>query len=224
MQKGDYKKYIYAFTITCVIFFTAIYAANFLSNKRLQELRFIQDQIATDLLSSEVESSLLQEFSCRDIGRASLSNELGSLGQKLAGEESARGADDPEVISLKRNYSLLQIKDYLLMNNVNEKCGAKNIMILYFYSKNCDECEKQGMVLTKLHEDFPTLRIYSFDYNINVSAVKTLISINQILPKQPAIVIGDNNYYGFKSIDDMQKIIPNLKKLQKQSATSTSSN
>jgi thiol-disulfide isomerase/thioredoxin len=221
MQKNDYKKYLYAFGITCIIFFTAIYAANFLSNKRLQELHSIQDQIATDLLSSEVESNLLQEFSCKDISQTTLSEELGSLGEKLSSEENARGADDPEVVSLKQNYSLLQIKDYLLMNNINDKCGAKNIMILYFYSKKCDDCERQGLVLTKLHEDYPNVRIYSFDYDIGVSAVKTLISINEILPKQPALVIGNDNYYGFRSEDDIKKIIPSLKTPQKQATTTS---
>ncbi len=219
----DYKKYIYAFVITGIIFFTAIYTANLLSNKRLQELKAIQDQIATDLQSREVESALLQEFSCKNIGQSTLSEELGSLGDKLASEEDARGVNDKEVVSLKRNYSLLQIKDYLLMNNVNEKCGNKNVLILYFYSQKCDDCDKQGLVLTKLLSDFPFIRVYSFDYNLDLSAVKTLIRINQVLNKQPALVIGNDNYYGYRSLEEVKKIIPNFKALQKNTNQATGS-
>ncbi len=217
----DWRKYIFAFVITCVIFFTAFSLANSFNNKRVAELRSIQDQIALNLLSSEVQSSLLQQFSCRQVGTTLLSEQLGSLGDKLAFAEGTRGADDPEVVSLKRNYSLLQIKDFLLMNNINEKCGVKNVFILYFYGKECDDCEKQGLVLTKLREDYPALRVYSFDYRIDVSAVQTLISINKIKDELPALLIDDRAYYGYKSVEEIEKLIPELQKLKKETATST---
>ena len=117
------------------------------------------------------------------------------------------------------------------MKQVNEKCGVKPITIIYFYSNkgDCDECKREGYVLTKLREEYPELRIYSFDYNLDLSAVKTLKSIYGVKNTLPALIIWDENYYGFKSATDIEKIVPQLKRLrearekaaQTKTATST---
>ena len=130
--------------------------------------------------------------------------------------EQNLGDENPDVISLKKYYSLLQIKDYLLVGKVNEKCGVKAITIIYFYSNkgDCADCQKEGYVLTSLREEYPELRIYSFDYNLDLSAVKTMRSLYGVRNKIPALVIWDENYYGFKTASDIEKIIPQLKKLR----------
>ena len=224
MKNPDIRRYLVALVITALIFITAIFLADYISRKKVAEIRLIQDQISTDILSSEVQSSLLEEFSCKEIGNTILSKELNRLGERLSFTEETRGPDDAEVEALKKYYSLLQIKDFLLMKRVNEKCGAGNVFILYFYKESCDECQKQGYVLTRLKEDFPQLRVYSFDYNIDLPAVKTLISINEIKQSLPAVYIYDNIFYGFQSIEDIEKAIPILKEWkeeQDKQATST---
>lgn len=216
-----WKKYLYSFLITVIIFTTAIFLSNFFAQKKLDEIRNIQDKIAVDILSSETQFSLLEESSCKDIGPGTLSTELGNLEERLSYTEGQRGHDDPEVQTLKRYYSLLEIKDYLLMNRIREKCNKTPLSIIYFYSSDntCDDCEKEGFVLTRLRETYPDLRVYSFDYNIDLSAVKTLISINKLKNDLPALVIKDKTYYGYQSIEDLEKAIPELKALK--NATST---
>lgn len=221
----DWKKYITAFVITALIFSTAIFFSDYLSRKKVEELRSIQDQISVDILSSEVQSALLEEFSCREVGNNLLSRELSNLGERLSFAEETRGSDNEEVRALKSYYSLLQIKDLILMKRVNEKCQADNVFIQYFYSDDCKECEDQGLVLTRLKQDFPQLRVYSFDYNIDVPAVETLISINDIENNTPALLINEKAYYGFQSIEDIENIIPVLKEWredqEEDNATST---
>ncbi len=108
------------------------------------------------------------------------------------------------------------------MQQIAAKCNLKPVIILYFYSNqgDCTECEKQGYALTSLSENYPQLRIYSFDYNLDVSALKTLISIDDVDNKLPALVINGKVFYGYQSIDAIGKILPQLSTLQK-SATST---
>lgn len=227
MRTIDTRKYVYAFLLTAAIFVTALVLSNHLGQKKIQELRSIQDQIAIDILSSEVQTALLEQFSCRDVANNALSQELGSLGEKLAFMEESRGTDDAEVMALKRYYSLLQIKDYILMNKVREKCGTRNEFIIYFYGPDCADCERQGHVLTKLRQDYPDLRVYSFDYTMDLSAIKTLISVNRVKPTLPALLIREENYYGFKAVEDLKQIIPQLsvwdkeKAEKEKSATST---
>lgn len=219
----NWKQYFFSFAITAVIFATAILTSNYFANKRVLDIRDIQDNIAIDILSSETQFSLLEESSCKDVGAGTLSTELGTLEEKLAYTEKDRGSDDVEVQTLKRYYSLLEIKDYLLMNKISEKCKKTPISIIYFYSidNKCSDCEKEGYVLTRLREEYPELRVYSFDYNIDLSAVKTLISINKVKDELPAIVINDKVYYGFQSLEDIEKAEPDLQKIKAKTATST---
>lgn len=221
----DWRKYFFSFVITAIIFTTAVFLSNYFSQKKIQDIRDIQDKIAIDILSSETQFSLLEESSCKDISDSStLSKELGTLEEKLAYAEKDRGSDNTEVQTLKRYYSLLQIKDYLLMKKISEKCNKTPLSIIYFYSNkgDCNDCEKEGYVLTRLREEYPELRVYAFDYNLDVSAVKTLVSINKIENRLPALFANDTLYYGFQSIDDLEKNIPELQILKDaKNATST---
>ncbi len=212
----DTKKYILVFVITALIFATAIYISNYFDKKKIDSIRSIQDKIAIDILSSETQFSLLEETQCIDVsGGSALSQELGNLEEKLASTENDRGTDNPEIMTLKRYYSLLQIKDYVLMQKIGQKCKKMPVSIIYFYSTDaqCPECEREGYVLTHLREKYPELRVYSFDYNLDLSAVKTLISINKVQNKLPALIIGNKTYYGFQSVESLENI-PELKALK----------
>lgn len=223
-NKIDWKKYVFTFIITATIFATAIVLSNYFSQKKLAEIRAIQDTIAIDILSSETQFSLLEELSCKDVSLNVLSKELGNLEEKLSYTEKDRGGDDPEVQILKRYYSLLQIKDYLLMTKISQKCNEAPISIVYFYSNegDCPDCEREGYVLTKMRQDYPELRVYAFDYNLDISALQTLISINNVENKLPALLIGENVHYGFQNIEDIELLIPELLEIKEvRQATST---
>src|SRR3990167_3781829 len=160
----DWKKYVVALVITSLIFFTAIALSSYFNNKRIVNVRSIEDKISIDILSSETQFSLLAESSCKDVNTSFLFQELNSLAEKIEySEQNLR--DSEEIISLKKYYSLLQIKDYLLMKKVSERCQLDPIFIIYFYSKkdNCPDCARQGYVLTSLRDKHPELRVYSFD-------------------------------------------------------------
>jgi hypothetical protein len=215
----DLRKYVTVFVITSVIFFTAFFVGNYFNEKKVEEIRSIESRIAIDILSSETQYALLAESSCDAIGTSALSEELGTIGEKLAYTEEQRGSNNNEVISLKKSYSLLLIKDYLLMNRISEKCGLDPISVLYFYSNegDCPDCTREGYVLTRLREKYPALRIYAFDYNLDLSAVQTLISIKKIDGSLPAIVVDDEVYYGFRGVKEVEEIVPRLYEI----ATST---
>jgi hypothetical protein len=214
-EPNDWRKYIIVLFITLIIFLSILWLSNYFSNKKIDQLRSIQNTISLDLMSSEVQFSLLEEMSCKYISTTVLSSELNSLADKISYSEENIGIQNVDVISLKKNYSLLQIKDYLLMKKITERCGQKPIFILYFYKNdNCPDCTKQGYVLTSLRENYPNLRVYSFDYNLDVSAIKTLISIYEIPDDLPAMVINDEVYSGFKNVEEIEKILPQLETIK----------
>ncbi len=218
--------YIIAFLITALIFATAFYASNYFNNQRIADIRTTQDDISTDILSLETQFDLLQEHSCSDVAENTiLPSEMTSLGDQLSYMEAQGGSNQSEVTRLKRLYSILEIKDYLLMQQLAAKCNLKPVFILYFYSNkgDCSNCEKQGYALTALSETYPELRVYSFDYNIDVGALQTLISIDTVKNQLPAVVINGKVYYGYQSVDDIQKILPQLSTLKNASSTSATS-
>lgn len=225
-----WQKYLLAFVITAAIFGTAFYLTNRLDARRLADIRTTQEAISIDILSTETQFELLGNLDCAAISRNPvLSDELNNLAGRLSVAEGNLGTDNQEVTQLKKQYSLLEIKDYLLMKQISEKCPkVKPVFILYFYSNqgDCQDCGRQGDVLTYLRATYPELRVYSFDYNLELGALKTLVSLNQINGYQlPAMVIGNRPVvYGFKNLADMQKLVPELKTLAtstQQTATST---
>ena len=212
-EPNDWKKYTIVLFITTTIFITGLWFSNYLNNKKIEQLKSIESTISLDLLSSEVQFSLLEEQSCKDISTSVLSKELNSLADKISYSESNIGTDNNDVISLKKYYSLLEIKDYLLMKKITERCGQKSIFVLYFYKNdNCEDCTKQGYVLTSLREKYPNLRVYSFDYKIDNPAIKAMISIYNVPDNLPALVINGKVHSGFKSVEEIEKTFPELEK------------
>lgn len=212
MKKQDTLRYVIVFFITLTIFVIAGSFSTFLNGRKLSEVKRIQDKISIDILSSETQFQLLQELSCKEVTRTSLSDELNELSEKISySENNIKGKE--EVIELKRYYSLLQIKDYLLIQKIKEKCKLAVEPIFYFYTtaENCTECVKQSIILTKMRELYPELRVYSFDYNLELSALKSLIKIFKIEDtKLPALIIKDKLYTGFKSQEEMEALIPEV--------------
>jgi len=70
-------------------------------------------------------------------------------------------------------------------------------------------------VLSTLREKYPELRVYSFDYSIDVSAVKAMIQIYKIKDTElPALVLDDELLTGFHSIEDLESRVKESFKLQ----------
>ena len=223
----DWTKYILALFITVAMFATAYYLSSRFNNARIADIRGAEDQLSMDLLSNETQYELLGEQGCEDITKnPGLSDVLNSLASRLSYAEDHLGATDSEVMALKKQYSLLEIKDYLLMQKIAAKCGSKTRpgFILYFYSNvgNCTDCAREGEVLTYLRQTYPLLRVYSFDYGLDLSAAKTLISVRNIGPQMPALVINNRPpVYGFQSVDSIIKFAPEIGKMSTTTATTT---
>ncbi len=216
----NWPKYIAALIITALIFGSALYVNNVLAEKRAANTESVRDQIALDLLSSETQFNLLRETSCSNISSNALSLELNSLASKLElMEANDIGQKSAELQYLKKYYSLLQIKDYILMNQLRSKCSMKPMSILYFYgdSSDCPACNQTAIVLNSLRQKYGDLRVYSFDANLDLSALDTLKSMYKINAKNlPALVIDEKTHIGFKSVDEIKELIPELKKIDKK--------
>jgi hypothetical protein len=198
--------------ITVALIATVVYAINYLNNQRVEQLSELQDQLATDTLSVETQFALLEEAPCEDIAEGNtLSQEVADLGDRLAVAESQLGSKNSQVIQLKKQYTLLQIRDYLLTQRLSQTCGVKPTVVLYFYSNTpgaCTDCDRASYALSYLHNVNPNLRVYSFDYDLDLGALDTLKTVEKIQPKFPAFVINNKRSYGFTTLDEFETLFP----------------
>jgi hypothetical protein len=200
-----------ALGITLVLVGTIVYAVNYLNRARLTELSNIENQISIDTLSLDTQFSLLEEAPCDSVASSTtLTGELSDLGDRLSFTENQLGSDDQQVIQLKEQYSLLEIRDYLITKQLAAACGTKPVTVLYFYSNagDCADCDKAGYALSYLRNTYPNLRVYSFDYNLDLGALKTLILLSKIPDTLPAFVINGKPFYGFTTLTDFEKQFP----------------
>ncbi|MDB5224627.1 MAG: hypothetical protein JWO43_249 [Candidatus Adlerbacteria bacterium] len=225
----NFSRYALAFVITAAIFGTAFYITHRLDAQRVADIRTAEDTLSIDLLSTQTQFELLGSLDCSALGtQPILSDELNSLAARLSVAEQNLGTDNPQVVQLKKQYSLLEIRDYLLLQQISQKCKSlKPVYILYFYSNSgdCADCARTGDVLTYLRQTYPDLRVYSFDYHLDLSALQTLIHLKKVTNTLPAFIVNNRApVYGFKTLEEMQTLIPELKTLATTtSATSTSS-
>jgi len=227
MRPFDWKKYLIVFLITGGIFAVGFYLSDYFNTKKIDQINSTQDKISVDILSSETQFSLLQELSCSDVTKSILSQELNSLSDKIEYSEKNISGNTDEINTLKKYYSLLEIKDYLLMKKATERCGLQSVFLLYFYinSDACTECNRQSLVLSKLREEYPGLRVYSFDYNLDMSAIRAMVSIYKVPEIFPGFIINGKSYTGYKSFEEIETIIkPLLIKEDKETKKTSTQN
>lgn len=207
------RNIIISLLITAALIGTVVYAISYLNRQRVEQLSDLQDRLATDTLSVETQFALLEEAPCEDLSEGNtLSQEVSTLGDQLSATEAQLGTKNAQVIELKKQYTLLQIRDYLLTQRVAQTCGASPTVVLYFYSNtpgSCADCDRAAYALSYLHDTNPKLRVYSFDYNLDLGALKTLISLEKVEPQQfPAFVINGKRSYGFTTLDAFETLFP----------------
>lgn len=204
-----YRKYIYVFLITCALFFSAWYLSNYFSGRKLNEVKNIQNKVAVDILSSETQFSLLEELSCQDLNSSIFSTEIATLAEKISYAEQ-NVSDAEEIDLLKKQYTILEVKDFLLSKRIGERCKQMPVSILYFYGSKeaCQDCVKQGYVLDAVRQQYPSVRVYSFDYNLDLSTIRALKSIYKIGDTIPAVVISGKTLNGFQTVDDIKTFLP----------------
>lgn len=205
----QWGKYIFVFIVTCGIFAISWYASAYFSQKKIAEIRDIQNKIAVDILSSETQFSLLEELSCADINSSIISDELVTLADRITyGEQTVSESD--EILLLKKQYTILQVKDFLLKKRISERCKTPLTTVLYFYGtqQNCEDCTRQGYVLDAARQKYPELRIYSYDYNLDLSTIRALRSIYKVSEPLPTLVINGKTHAGFKTLEELEALLP----------------
>ena len=112
-----------------------------------------------------------------------------------------------QYILLKEQYSHLSIRTWIIAKSEYDKCSMDVVHGLYFYSRDCEICVKQGEEIDKLNKKVlargSEMIMFPIDFNSNQSIVKDLKKYYGI-NSTPAIIINDKVFQGrFFTVEEM---------------------
>jgi len=139
----------------------------------------------------------------------SLSVELAELGQYLNTYEKKSIFEDDNFQYLARRYFLLEIKGYILFNELKEQCDITNDAILYFYASEDEESEIQGYVLDKIvRRSNGTVDIFSINKDFQGDEAIETLKLYYNITTSPTIVInGEIKKEGYVSYEEVKELL-----------------
>ena len=208
MRRISWNKYALVFLMTFLIFVIGFLLSQQLSFKTSEEIFKTQKDVRNYLLSLNLQSEIASEYICR-VDVFELTNEKFNLGAQIEILEKKFGKENEIVKDLKQDYSLLSIRQWLLVKKVKEECNKDINIILFFYSNeiNPPESESQGYVLDYFYEKYPDdVVIYAFDINEDNPALNTIKAIYGV-SKPPSIVMNERLFSGFQSKEKIESLL-----------------
>jgi hypothetical protein len=196
----------------------AIFGAGLLFGLYLDNLRSdeVYDELRTNELSTEsylVEQTFWDTFEMNDCELAekrlnSISTELAELGMYLNSYEKKSLFKDQEFEYLAHRYFLLEIKGYILYNQLKDNCNLQNDVILYFYSPEDSSSEMQGYVLDRLvQKSNNTIDIFSINKDFEGDPAIESLMIYYNVTISPTLVINEKIKEGYTSYAELQELI-----------------
>jgi len=208
-ENYDFNKYIAAFGLATLIFLLGIILGNYFVKEKLSAINEMQDSVRLEVMSMELQNTLFQEEPCSS-PIIPLEGKLEDITSKITLMENRLGKDNEQVLEIKKYYSLIEINHYLLMKSKKEQCDLDYSLVLFFYSNkdNVLESEKQGYVLDSLKGKYTSekIKVYSFDQDLDLDIITTLISFYNVTTV-PTMIINGEKLEGFHEKEEVEKMI-----------------
>ncbi|MDD5317545.1 MAG: hypothetical protein PHF51_02310 [Candidatus ainarchaeum sp.] len=117
-------------------------------------------------------------------------------GDKLAEMERRKGKLDPEVMRLKEDYAAMQLRNYLLQQKMDSKCGSRHNVILYFYSnENYSQAADEGIQIGEVARGFG---VYTYHFDVNAAGpVVAGLKAGYGVRATPTLIINGEKFEGF---------------------------
>jgi len=200
MRRISWNRYFSVLLLTLLIFLIGFLITQRISSRTSEQITGIQKEFRNYILSLNLQSEIASEYICK-VDVFQLTKEKSDLGKKIDVLEKNLGKNNPIVQDLKKDYSLLSLRQWLLVKKVKKGCNRDINIILFFYSNkvNASESESQGYVLDYIYEKYPDeVVIYAFDIDEDNPALNTLKNIYEV-DIVPSVIINDKLFVGLQS-------------------------
>jgi hypothetical protein len=208
LPKSFYLGRIILSIIVATLLFIGIFSFGyFIAFENYQGIIKDNDFILNYLIELQTQKELIGN-SCIDLETLEFSDKLYEMNDFLGRIENQFGKNNPDVIEQKKKFTILQIQHYLIVKENNNNCNLKKPILLFFYSNQVDkidEAEKKGFILSNYRKNHPDFIIYSLDFDLDSSLLKTLKRINNV--DKPNLVIYNGEKIIFDNIDELKESI-----------------
>jgi len=206
-------KIIVAFLFALILFLLGIFSGYYLNQKKIENIENLEKDILVslqdiDVLFSEInESNICENKKYLD----RIGEELDKYAIKLSFLEENLGKNNEMVIRLKKPYTILLIKHYLLTREI--KNCEKIVIILFLYSNKPEYIslsENEGIILGYIKKKYGNekIKVYSLDVELGLKNVENIIEKYNI-KKYPSLIINDE-VYSYLDKDKLENIIKDI--------------
>lgn len=213
-RKLSKEKYIIAAFITFGIFFLGMLLGMVIEEKRIGYIEALSQQQRLEFNSIQLQylyiDQLSQEENCVGISETFEENlnSLESARIRIENYNKNARASKEEFDFLKRDYTIVQLRYWLLAKRTKQACNLEIVSILYFYAEDCPSCDEQAFILTYLKKRFKekllVFALYSsFEQEPMIKILKKTFNITI----NPTLIIEDKKFEGLISRETILKEI-----------------
>lgn len=124
-----------------------------------------------------------------------LTLEADRLAKKLDDYESNQGFNDPDWLSLKKDYTISLIKNWIFVEKIRRECSANYTTILYFYDSGCrSACEDLSFYLSYFKNRDKKLMVYALQSDLDMQIME-LINGAYNVTEIPSIVVNGHDKF-----------------------------
>jgi len=213
-RKISKNKFILVFIITAIIFSIGVFVGSKFTSYVILDIEQSQETLKNQISGVDLKNEILRKTDICELSWDSIWKDKVELGNLVEILERRLGKEDPQVILTKTNYQLVQVRTWLLLKDIKERCNTETKIILFFYTNKKNDplgddtqSETQGAVLNAAYNKYGSdVSIFSFDVNINNPAVETLLEIYGVTIT-PTLVIEGKTYIGLKSLPEIEQYL-----------------
>ncbi len=203
------RRHLIALLLTLSIFIIGFLLGYSLQGERINYIQLVGKEQRLEFDSLQLQSlyvrSLLQDENCAAIGKA-LERNVDTLEKTRARIESFikdnRGIEEYNL--LKREYTLEQLRYWLLARETKAICKQDVLSVLYFYASEdvCNDCRTQGSILTNLKNQFQDkVLVFALDASFAQEPVIALVKESFNVTSLPTVILEDRSFTRFTSQD-----------------------
>lgn len=203
LREISWRTYAAAFVISLFLFGAGVLAGVFASRELAGSLSSEIANVRARAVELELVSLIepggsgcgllegqLNEF---DAQTASIDRRVDLLGRQ-------RGPFAQDYVQLKREFTLMQLRDLLLVQKLANACNRTVDTALFFYTNDCPDCTRQGEIGPLVKQARPEARIYAFDAGLGSPAVGALMGLYGV-KSFPSLVVNGKLVEGFTSAE-----------------------
>lgn len=215
LKRSVSKKNIFLAALLTFLFFSmGLLLGVLLTEKRVEHLEGVAAMQKMDYESMQLQTLFLEESAdedkCLVVSKAmdAHTHTLSETGARIEQFISDAKISGDSFAEVKREYTLAQLKYWLLAKKAKKMCSRDMVSVIYFYSDtgDCTSCSTQSRILTHLKEMFPEqLLIFSFDASFEEEAMIQMLKMVYGIDEYPTLIIDEAKHPGLVAEEELLK-------------------